>query len=166
MDAAAGGMTAGDVMQLLSWFLFLGTVGFVLLALHEKSFLLAMGCTACIVFDLMFAQLLYAQRTGGANETLVTLYLCLAASAAYALAEQFSMFREQGCGCGDEEEEDGEEEEEEDENRAAAEGAQGAAAGEQRITTAARGGAVSEGGGGGGGAALPLSTGGGTRLRR
>ena len=157
-------------MQLLSWFLFLGTVGFVLLALYEKSFLLAMGCTACMVFDLMLAQLLYAQRTGGANETLVTLYLCLAASSAYALAEQFSMFREQGCGCGAEEEEegeDGEEEEEEEEYRAAAEGAQGGAAGEQRITAASHGGAVSEGGGGGGGgAASPLSAGGGARQRR
>jgi hypothetical protein len=107
------GLTTAQFSNIAAWGLGVGTAFFSFFGLKDdRDFFLVMGLLCCLSGNLVFAFFLWDQNpTGsGANETLVTLYLVLAAASLYALYAQFSMFREKGCGDDDSEDSDTEEE--------------------------------------------------------
>jgi len=107
------GLTTAQFSNIAAWGLGVGTAFFSFFGLKDdRDFFLVMGLLCCLSGNLVFAFFLWDQNpTGsGANETLVTLYLVLAAASLYALYAQFSMFREKGCGDDDREDSDAEEE--------------------------------------------------------
>lgn len=110
-------LTTGTASSAAAWGLGIGTAFYTYASLwDERDFFLVMGNIACLSGNVAFAIFLWNQDEtgeGGANETLVTLYLVLAAASCYALLYQLNLYRlrglfdEDGADEGGEAEDDG-----------------------------------------------------------
>lgn len=108
------GLTTGQMTNAAAWGLGIGTAFFSFAALRDdRDFFLCVGLVSCVIGNLVFGYYLFNQRAGGANETMVTLYVVLALTAIYAFVHQLKMYKEKGFADSDDEDEDDEEEEEE-----------------------------------------------------
>jgi hypothetical protein len=126
-------LTTGQLANLGAYGLVLGTAFFVWLGLREeRDFFLMMGLMCTLLGNLVFAGYLWDQDPaesgagasggsilGGANETMVTLYLCLAVASVFGLKRQFDEYREKGWNIDsdDEDDSDGEDEKKKDTTR-------------------------------------------------
>jgi len=128
----ADGMSMGQLMQASTWGLGFGTLFFSFFGHNRpRDFFLAIGLVACIGGNLaMIAFLaenddgggLGAPREGGrkGNDTMVTLFACLALFALYGLCVQLWKYKEGGFLDDEDEADDAADAEEEEQKRRAA----------------------------------------------
>lgn len=102
-----GNVSSTQLSNGAAWGLVAGTLFFSIFGIHTgKDVFLMIGLVACALGDAAFVALLLEQE---GLEALATVYGLLAALSCYAAWRQLLLWREEGCGSGeDEDEEDAE----------------------------------------------------------